>query len=259
MSSYICINQSRLKSSGFSAQLRPIVLEKIFLTGLILIAGLTADASAKVFVHDSIALKGEEIMLKAETKGRYFAMGGEMVEFFVDGKSIGKVLSGGDGFAYKSFITRKSGLHVIVAKSGKDEDSGTIMSLKKSSRIVFIDVISSLFFATLSKEQIEESREAIEKIIKKYPVVYLQRSVIGMRLIKEWLRKNRFPESAVLPWQMGAIFDDLNKKGIKIKAIIGSQPVIESAEEYKPMAFSFDEFGNTEGVKDWKEIEKRLR
>lgn len=236
-----------------------IPLEKIFLTGFILIAGFPAVAFAKVFVHDSIALKREEIMIKAETKGRYFAKGGQMVEFFVDGKSIGSVLSGGDGFAYKSFIPRKYGLHVIVAKYGKDKDRGIILSLRKGSRIVFIDVVGSLLSSPFSKKPPEKSREAVKNIIKKYPVVYLHIGFIGTKSIKEWLRKNKFPESAVLPWQMGAIFDDLNKKGLKIKAIIGSQTVIESAGEYKPRAFSFDEFDDVEKVNDWKEIEEKLK
>ncbi len=238
-------------------------MKKIFNFNLffffILFIGSPVLTSAEIFVHDGIALKGEEISIKAETKGRYFSKGGQMVNFFLGKKPIGNALSGGDGFAYKSFIPHTSGLNIIVAKYGKDSDRGIIMSLKKDSKIVFIDVEGSLLSSPFSKEPIERSRDIIKSIIKKYPVVYLHTGVIGIKSIREWLRKNRFPESVVLPWEMGSVFNDLNKKGIKIKAIIGSLPVIESAIDYKPVAFTFDESDYAEKVKDWKEIGKKLK
>jgi hypothetical protein len=222
-------------------------------------AGFPAPASSSVLVHDSIALKSEEIMINAETKGRFFVKGGQVVEFFVNGKSIGRVLSGGDGSAYKSFIPRKYGLHEIIVKYGNDKDRGVILSLRKGSRLVFIDIEGSLLINPFSKEPIDKGREAIKKIIKKYRVVYLQTGFTGVKLVKEWLKKEKFPESVVLQWLNGEIFHDLNEKGLKIRAIIGSQQVIESARDYKPKAFSFDDFDDAENVKDWDEIEKKLK
>ncbi|MEW6109636.1 MAG: hypothetical protein AB1632_10785, partial [Nitrospirota bacterium] len=237
--------------------MRKSLISRIFLL-LVLILGSQPAAFAEIFVHDNIAAKREEIMLKAETKGRYFSKGGQIVEFSVDGRSIGRVLSGGDGYAYKPFRPFKYGLHLVAAKYGKDKDTGHILSLRKGSRIVFIDVEGSLLSTPFSKEPIKKSSDTIRKIIKKYPVVYLHAGVIGTRSIREWLKKNRFPESVVLPWDMGSIFDEIIKKGFKIKAIIGSQAVIESAGEYKPLAFSFDEFDSAENVKNWTQIERKL-
>lgn len=45
--------------------------------------------------------RGEEVRLKAETRGTLFIRGGEIVEFFVDDIPLGKNLSGGDGVAYR--------------------------------------------------------------------------------------------------------------------------------------------------------------
>jgi hypothetical protein len=39
---------------------------------------------ADVYVYDAVALQGEEVRLKAETRGTVFIKGGELVEFFVD-------------------------------------------------------------------------------------------------------------------------------------------------------------------------------
>ena len=64
--------------------------------------GICPDAAlSRVFVYDDVALKGREVMLRAETRGMFFSRGGEIVEFIVDGRSIGKNLSGRDGFAVK--------------------------------------------------------------------------------------------------------------------------------------------------------------
>ena len=56
-------------------------------------------ALCRVIVHDDIAVKGHRVMLKAETRGSFFADGGQVVEFFVEEHTIGKTLSGGDGVA----------------------------------------------------------------------------------------------------------------------------------------------------------------
>jgi len=66
-------------------------------------------------------------------------------------------------------------------------------------------------------------------------------------------------ELPVIPWKQGALFDDIHEMGFKIKAIIGSGAVIESAKGYKPQAFSFEEVEDAKEVKDWEEIRKKLK
>lgn len=234
------------------------ITNKIFL--LFVLALFFPRASfGEVLLHDNIGLVKEKIIITAETKGRYFSKGGEIVKFVAEGKSIGNALSGGDGFAYKSFIPEKTGINQITVRYGKDRDTGIILSLRKGAGIVFVDVEGSLLSDSFSRKPIERGREAIKNIIKKYPVVYLHSGTLGTKAIKQWLKKNKFPESVVMSWDNGALYMDLKKKGFRIKAIIGSQAVIESAAEYKPLAMSFDDFEGAVHVKDWKEIEKRLK
>ena len=44
--------------------------------------------SSDVIVDDMLVLKGEEVMLSAQTRGRFFTEGGRLVEFFVNGKTM---------------------------------------------------------------------------------------------------------------------------------------------------------------------------
>ncbi|OGW26205.1 MAG: hypothetical protein A2X59_01830 [Nitrospirae bacterium GWC2_42_7] len=234
-------------------------LRLFFFSILVFIIVSVSVSFAEVVLYDNIGLTREEITITVETKGRYFSKGGEVVRFVAEGKSIGNALSGGDGFAYRLFTPKKTGITQISVIYGKNRDTGIILSLRKGSSIVFVDVEGSLLSDSFSRKPIEKGREAIQNIIKKYPVVYLHSGTLGTKSIKQWLKKNSFPESAVMSWDNGSLFRDLKEKGFRLKAIIGSQAVIESAAEYKPLALSFDEFEGATHVKDWKEIEKRLK
>jgi hypothetical protein len=205
-----------------------------------------------------IVLRGKEVMLRAETRGKLFSKGGEVVEFFVDGKSLDKSLSGGDGFAFRQFTPQKTGIYRITVKSGKDKGNGLLISLKKGNRIVFVDVEDCLLEAPFSKIPKTGSQKIIKKISSRFPVVFLQTELLSIKAIKTWLKENGFIDLPVVSWGEGKIFDEINEKGLKIKVIIGSQSVIESAKAYKPKSFSFKEIENAEEVKDWEEIGKKL-
>ena len=218
-----------------------------------------ALALSDVIVHDSIVPVGKEIMLGAEVKGKFFSKGGEMVEFFVNGKSIGKNLSGGDGLAFKQFVPSRIGIYRIKAKSDIDEGRGLLLSLRKGSGIVFVDVEGSLM-EKFSNNPKQGSQKVIKDIQKKFHVVLLQTTgFLNAKSIKEWLKKNEFPEVPVLPWKQGSVFGDLHEEGFRIKAVIGSPDVIYSAKEYRPSAFTFEETEDAVEVKDWEEIGKKLK
>ena len=222
--------------------------------------GICPDAAvARVLVYDDVAPKGQEVMLRAETRGAFLSKGGEVVEFIVDGRSIGKNLSGKDGFAVKTFVPAKTGLYKINVKSGDDKDSGLLLALEKKTRIVFIDVGDSLLEGPFGEKERPESRKAITKIQKRFPIVYLLKGLLSVEGVRSWLKKNNFPVAPVLPWGQGEVFREITERNLQIKAIIGGPEVIESARMYKPLAFSFDSVEDAEVVENWREIEKKLK
>jgi hypothetical protein len=229
----------------------------IFLTAFTCILFSHVDSYAEVMTYDLISLKDDATMLKAKTGGRFFAKGGKVVEFLINDKSIGKVLSGGDGYAFKEFSPIRSGLYRVSVVSGKDKDNGFLLSLEKGTGIVFVDVEGSILMP-LSKEPRKGSQKVIKGISKRFPVIYLQTGIIDTKSLKEWLRKNDFVGAPVLQWKDGEVFREIAEKGFKIKFLIGSPSVIESAKEFKPRAFSFDEVEGAVEVKDWEEIGKKM-
>lgn len=226
---------------------------------LISIHLLPLSVCAEVFVYDMIALKNEEILLKVETRGKFSRKGGELVEFFADRKPIGKALSGGDGFAFKQFSSTKTGIFNITVKSKAYESTGLLVVLKKSEKIVFTELEGGLLEGELLKQRPKEgSQDAIGEINKRYPVIILQKGVLNKKMVKEWLKKHGYKELPVISWEDGYIFRELAEKGIKIKAVIGSNAIIDSAAKYKPLSFSFTDKEGSSTVKNWDEIKKLL-
>jgi hypothetical protein len=248
---------SAVKRKIFHAPVSMRVLT-VFVCFTIVLCVLPASALSGVAVDDTVALKGEKVMLRAETRGRLFSKGGELVEFFVDGKSIGKTLSGGDGVAFKAFTPVTTGLRQISVKSGENEDDGVLLSLKKGSSIVLFDVEGSLLQGLFSWKPRPGSQKAIKEILKRFPAVYLCTSFVGVRPIKGWLEENEFPKLPVLPWRQGAIFDEIAKKDVKIQAIVGSPKVTDSVKEQKIRVFSFEASAGAEEIKDWETLSRKF-
>lgn len=215
--------------------------------------------SAEILVHDMVIIRNEKILLKAQTKGKFLDKGGELVEFFIDGKTIGKRLSGGDGFAYREFASSKTGLRKITVKSTTYEASGVLLALNKGSKIVFVDFEEGLLGGELLKKSPKDgSQNAIKEINKRYPVVILQTGLVNKKMIREWIKKHGYMDLAITAWGGGNIFEELVQKGIIIKAVIGSNAVIDSASKYKPLSFSFTKKEGSEQVSRWDEIRRKL-
>ena len=216
-------------------------------------------ALSEVSVHDMVVPEGKKVLLRGEARGKFFSKGGEVIEFFVDGKSLGSTLSGGDGLALKQFVPPGPGLYNITARSGDEKGAGVLLALRKGAGIIFIDVEGSVLEGPFSGRLMEGSKKAIKEINGRFPVVFLQSGLTGIRMLKQWLRENGFKTFPVVQWNNGAIFDEMHEKGFAIKAIIGGPQIIESAKKHRPLAFSFQEAEDAVVVKDWEEIRKRLK
>jgi hypothetical protein len=238
-----------------SPGMRPL---RVFVSFVVLSFFFPAKASPRVIVNDLVVQKGQRVMLRAETKGTLFSKGGELVEFFIDGKSHGKTLSGGDGLAFKPFTPQRTGLHEIQVKSGGEEDSALLLSLKRGVGIVFVDVQGALLEGRFSRKPKHESQNVIQEISDLHPVVFLQRGFVSLRMTEEWLKDHEFLNLPVVPWRKGKVFDEMADMGLRVEAIIGAGAVIESARKYGPRSFSFEPVDDETWVRDWEEIKEKL-
>lgn len=219
-----------------------------------------AGALAEVAVDDMVTPVGQEVFLRAETKSGFFSRGGSLVEFFIDGRSAGKKLSGGDGVAYLPLIPARTGLHKIKVRSGADEDQGVFLVVQRSTQLVLIDVEGSLREPlSFSMKPRSGSVQAVKRINRQYPVVFLWTGFVGFGAAKSWLKESGFPDAPLLSWSRGEVLDAIRERHLKIRAVIGKPDVVQSAKGHTARAFSFEAADDSEAVQDWDEIAKKVK
>lgn len=210
-------------------------------------------------VDDEVAIVGESVTLSAQTKGRFFSSGGELVEFLIGGRTIGKTLSGGDGAAYKQFTPSRDTLQSITVKSATESGQGSLLVLKKGERVVLIDGEGAVMEGQLTRRPRPDSQEAIRTIAKRFPVVFLATGILGRHDLKEWLKDHGFVDAPVVDWNDGKALSTLIAKGLKIRAAIGAPEVVAQAKGHAQLLLSFDEGDKAQEVRSWKEIVGKLK
>jgi hypothetical protein len=158
------------------------------------------------------------------------------------------------------FVPARTGLHKIRVQSEDDRDEGLFLVVKRSSQLVIIDVEGSLREpSSFALKPRSGSVQAVKKINRRYPVVFLWTEFIGLNSMKSWLKENGFPAAPLLSWSRGQVFEAMGEKHLTIRAVIGKPDVVQSAKGYTFRAFSFEAGGDEEAVQDWDEIAKKVK
>lgn len=213
----------------------------------------TTQSWGAIIVYDRVTTVSTPVYLKVLTKGRFFADGGRLVEFFLDENSLGKNLTGGDGYGYRKYTPKRPGIIKVQARSKGESGTGLLLVMKKKEKVIFIEIEGGFKDAFISDIAAGASRRAVERMLKKYRVIYLSRYT-GLRMAREWLDEGEFPEAPVLRWQGPKMFSALKEKGIHLYAIIGSAGIVAEAEDHIEKRYSFEQTKNGQTVKDWEEI-----
>ena len=237
------------------------VFKKIKYLSVLLLCGWlvlpVAQSLGAVIVYDRVTTVNTPVYLKVLTKGRIFADGGRLVEFFMDDKSLGKNLTGGDGYGYRKFVPKRAGIIKVRAASDGESGNGLVLVMKKSEKAVLIEIEGGFKDAVVSDIAAGAARRAVEEMLKKYRVIYLSRNT-GVRMARAWLDEMEFPDAPLLRWKGAQTLSALKKKGIQLYAIIGPAGVIAEATDHVEKRFSFDETQKGKIVKDWQELMTEL-
>ncbi len=231
------------------------MLRQTVLFILILLAGLS-PALAEVRVSDQVSTVGTPVMLSARTGGRFFPKGGELVEFSVDGKDLGKRLSGGDGYAFFEYRPKKGGLFVIKARAGKDSDKGLLLVTERRDAVVLVQIEAGAMESIFTQRVRKGADEALALIQKKHPLIYIT-SLPAEIMTERILKKAGLPLSVILEWDTD-LPDRLKELGITVKAAITSVQLLKEMGEYGWKVFTFEESEDDAQVNDWNEILKHL-
>lgn len=240
---------------------RSYCLKLLYLIIIFISAVFLSTTYAEIVVYDTVAIKNEEAVIKIEIKEGLFKKGGELVEIFIDEKSIGKALSGIDGFAFKYHKPNRIGLFKIFVKSATKSSSANLLVLPKKSEVVLVEFEGGLLennpfqYRTSVREG---SQKVIRQINKKYPVIILQSGIMGKKFIREFLKKHGFIDLLVIPCKEGHCYEEFKQKGIVIKAIVGDIYITNFENKEKPIFFSFRKREGAIPVDDWEDIKNIL-
>ncbi len=227
----------------------------------LLILGISILPAARglsaVIVYDRVTTVGTPVYLKVLTKGRIFADGGRLVEFYLNDKRLGKNLTGGDGYGYRKYKPRRAGLIHVRATSKGESGAGLLLVMKKSEPAVLIGIEGGFKDAFISDIAAGASRQAVKQLLKKYRVIYLSRFT-GIRMARSWLDEMEFPDAPVLQWQGEQTLNALKEKSINLYGIIGPASVIATAADHIKKRYTFDQNQKEQTVKDWQEVMERL-
>jgi hypothetical protein len=216
-----------------------------------------AHSQGAVIVYDRVTTVGTPVYLKVLTKGRVFASGGKLVEFYLNDKPFGKNLTGGDGYGYLKYTPEDPGLFPVKASSDGERGAGLVLVMKKSEKAILIEIEGGFKDAFISEIAAGAIRQAVEKMLKKYRIIYLSRYT-GIRMSRDWLDEEEFPQAPVLRWQGSKTLSALKEKGIDLHAIIGSAGVIAEAADHIEKRYTFEQTKDGQTVRDWEEIIKSL-
>lgn len=218
---------------------------------------LTAHASADVIAFDDVVNVRNTARLRVLTKGTFFPEGGRLVSLSVDGRHIGTVLSGGDGFAFLSFSPPDTGLKKIKAISGDESGEAVLLVTGKKDRVVLLAIDDFLMQSLLAKRDHSSIRDGISAVVKNFRLIYVVK-IIGSNQAHAWIRKGGYPESAVITWEGESTVGELLEKKIPLYAIIAPADILSQAGSIDKK-FSFDETEEGTQVSDWNELLKKLQ
>lgn len=207
-------------------------------------------------MRDSVSAPGAQVSIGVRSTGMFMGRGGVLIELTVDGRSLGRRLSGGDGWAYWQYLPKRKGLIGFSARAGNDAANGRLLVLAKGTEIVFVEVGEGLIKQYFKLRPYPGAAAGIERIALKYPVIYIKTPPASLLDLDKWIKRHNMPEAPLLDWQDNGVLKQLTGKGFKIKAVIGGPEVLEAAREYGGLLMSLSPGGDFRHPKDWAEIEE---
>jgi len=229
-----------------------------FLLGLTALFCAAPGCLADVAVLDGVTTVNTPIRLTVMTRSRFFAAGGRLVDLYLDGEHLKRILTGGDGYGYLKITPRSPGYKNIQARSDSDSAEGLLLVLTKKDRAIAIEVEEGFKTALFSEEAKQDSLAAVKTLSKTYKLIYLSR-YIGKHVTAAWLEKQGYPASVILSWQGSGTVEALKKKGVQLHAIIGSGAVMSEAAGEVEKRYTFEKSKDGSTVKDWAEILEHLQ
>ena len=232
--------------------LTPTVLA-LLCVALLLPAG---QSLAGVSVFDQVTTPNKPFYLKLRTHRGPLPMGGVRGAFWIDAQKIDDVLTGADGYGYLKYSATVAGEFTITARTDAGQAEGRLMVIAPSAPAVLFEV-EALAWRTLGRERETTAQRVMQQIDDNFKIVYLS-GLIGKTTARELIRTKNFPPSAILVGKDRGQFAQLQRRGVRLYAVVGSPAMLRAAENHCARRFSFEAQAEARLVKSWDDLWDQL-
>ena len=211
-----------------------------------------AQAAAGVSVFDQVTTANKPFYLKIRTHRGLLAMGGIRGTFWIDAQKVGDVLTGADGYGFLQYTATTAGDFTITARTEAGQAEGRLMVIAPSAPTVLFEV-EALAWRALVSQRDAVAQRVMQQMAESYTIVYLC-GMIGKTAARELIRTKNFPESAVLVGKDRDQFARLERRGVRLYAVVGSPAVVSAAKKHCARRFSFEAQADARFVKNWEDL-----
>jgi hypothetical protein len=230
----------------------PFIILALFMSGL-----GAGEALGSVVVFDRVAVTGKPVRLVVQTRAHLFPDGGRRVNIAVGDQPPKRIMTGGDGYGYLTYVPQKPGLITLTARTPDSDSSGNLLVMAPEEKAVLVEIESTLQNTLFSQKQRDQATAALKKIQETFRLLYVAR-FMGSPLARQWLSRSDFPASVVLDWRGPEMVADWQESGLRLCAVIGSQSLIDAAGDLIEYRFAIDGASENETAAGWEEIAKQL-
>lgn len=214
--------------------------------------------NAAVYIFDDVAALEMPVQLMVLTKGKLFPSGGKLVDIYLDGRHLGRIMSGGDGYGYMKFIPRSAGTHEVRVVCEGSEDTGMILVAKQQMIVLCIEMETGLGRSFWDSKSKAGMAGVLTELSRHYTLIYLSR-FIGPINARKVLNKTGCPRGVTLRWRGVETFEVLQQKGLHLYAVIASAKLLADAAEYAENRFTFEESEDGTTVENWQDLAQKLK
>ncbi len=214
--------------------------------------------AARIIVFDAATAVDSPVFIRVQTRGTVFSAGGLLAEIEVAGKTAGSVLTGVDGFGYLKYTPARSGLLTVTARLAEKSGQGRLLSVAPTDPVLVVQIDGPIRRLPKLTAAVENAADSLRSLSEAYRIVYVA-GMLGAAVDRAWLSSVNVPDSVVLSGEGAALLEGLEEKGVHIRAVVGSQPLLDAAEKRVPHRFGFETEDKKLRVDSWEELEKKLR
>jgi len=219
-------------------------------------AALSGTAEAGVTVRDEVGAAGIPLILAVRTTGRFLPAGGRLVDLFLEGRPLARVLTGGDGWGYHRFTPPAPGLFALQAASEGEEGSGRLLVAAPTDKVVLVETAAALGLDRLDRRWRNEGTAVLRDLAQRYRLVYLA-GRLGGGTAREWLAAGDAPASVWLEGAPEILLDRLAARRVPVWGVIGS-PALARAAASVPVQLTFEAGPAGTRLRHWSEVPLHL-